>query len=307
MTVLVFGANGSIGKVVVDHFLELGHDVVGVTTSDSQASFSERLKYHLISERAEDFLEVFRIHQPHVCINASGSPTVGFSYSHKAKDRYLNVSIPSMIVDAIEKRSRHTRFINFSSAAVYGNPASLPIEESTVIAPISPYGKHKAEAEEVLKSYARKGIKCVSFRIFSAYGIGMKKQLLWDLGKKCAAGADIHLFGTGEESRDFIQLEDIAAVCAAYSSHGAFDGSAINICSGEQTSIKTLAELFLMHYGIEKERLLFNMESRKGDPTNWQGDNSFLKKELSFQTMDFEEGIEAYVQWFKSNEEEAST
>ncbi len=65
-------------------------------------------------------------------------------------------------------------------------------------------------AEDVCKLfYEQYKIKCCSLRIFSAYGEGLKKQLFWDLYQKVKANPSVVLFGSGNESRDFIHISDI--------------------------------------------------------------------------------------------------
>ena len=95
----------------------------------------------------------------------------------------LNVSNVFKQLDAIRKFQPGCKYINLSSAAVYGNPESLPISEDHHLDPISPYGNHKKMAEEVCADfYTNYRIPTCSLRIFSAYGAGLQKQLFWDLG-----------------------------------------------------------------------------------------------------------------------------
>src|SRR4030095_13057401 len=75
-----------------------------------------------------------------------------------------------------------------SSAAVYGVVKQAPIGESSPIAPVSPYGLHKAMAEELCSTQSKHfGLRCAIVRFFSVYGPGSRKQLLWDLAQKIEA------------------------------------------------------------------------------------------------------------------------
>ena len=78
------------------------------------------------------------------------------------------------------------------------------------MAPISPYGVHKQMGEELCSYYNRYMVTISAvLRIFSAYGSGLRKQLLWDIYQKYLNTGRIDLFGTGNETRDFIHISDI--------------------------------------------------------------------------------------------------
>ena len=86
----------------------------------------------------------------------------------------------------------------------------MPIKESSPIRPLSPYGFHKAMAEKLCEEYYTFfGIATCSLRIFSAFGPGLRKQLLWDIYNKSKSLNSIELFGTGNESCDYIYIDDI--------------------------------------------------------------------------------------------------
>ena len=98
------------------------------------------------------------------------------------------------ILVAIRDRNSSCKFINFSSAAVYGNPKFLPITENSVCKPLFPYGFHKLQSELLLTEYYNFfGLKTCSLRVFSAYGPLLKKQLFWDLYQKAIQNDTISL------------------------------------------------------------------------------------------------------------------
>jgi UDP-glucose 4-epimerase len=82
-------------------------------------------------------------------------------------------------------------FLLLSSAAVYGNPQTLPVGEDQPVAPLSPYGFHKRQAELLVEEFARiYGLKGAVARIFSAYGPGLRRQVIWDICDRLLAGSD---------------------------------------------------------------------------------------------------------------------
>ena len=107
------------------------------------------------------------------------------SFKDPLFDFNLNVFNVFKILEAIKLFNDKCKFVNLSSAAVYGNPDILPIIETSTILPISPYGFHKSISETIVKEYySVYKIQSISLRVFSVYGEYLKKQLFWDLYNK---------------------------------------------------------------------------------------------------------------------------
>jgi UDP-glucose 4-epimerase len=294
MKILIIGSKGFIGKHCVDHFSRSGiHFVTQADISASQGSEN----YIQLEPKNTDFSKLFENNRFDICINASGSPGVGFSIEHTSEDFILNTINVFNILNCIKKLNPDCRFINFSSAAVYGNPKNLPIKESDETKPLSPYGFHKLQSEQTLREfYDWHQIKTISLRIFSAYGPGIKKQLFWDLYQKSKGNNAIEIFGTGNESRDFIYIDDLIRAIELIIQKAEFNGQVINIASGKETTIKDAVNYFVQKYD-SNIRISFNGKIKKGDPLNWKADISLLKN-LGFSTLkSIEDGIEEYVKW----------
>lgn len=270
MNILVIGSKGFIGSNCVKTFSGK-HEVWGCDIVPGEGE-----NYIQLSEK-NSFESILAQRQYDVCINASGSANVGSSYSNPVNDRQLNTDNVEIMLQALVKNNHECKFINFSSAAVYGNPVRLPITERAEVAPLSPYGKHKALSEEILKQYASDHkLRTCSLRVFSAYGPGLRKQLFWDIFLKTRQTQHIKLFGTGNESRDFIFIDDLMNAVESVIANASFDGTVVNIASGTETTIRDAATAFLG--GLPgKYELEFSGEVKAGDPINWCGDISLLK------------------------------
>jgi dTDP-glucose 4,6-dehydratase/UDP-glucose 4-epimerase len=284
MNILIIGSKGFVGSACMKHFgaLHQVHEADIVECDDGN--------YKKISGK-QSFTELFSEGKYDVCINASGSAHVGFSFEHPEKDFELNVHNVKVILDAIRKYQPACKFINFSSAAVYGNPVALPIREDASLKPLSPYGKHKLQAELLLQYYAREyGLSTLSLRVFSAYGPGLRKQLFWDLFQKWRThNGKVRLFGTGQESRDFIFIDDLVRAVDVVLHCALWDGRGINIASGIETSIYTAANTFLQALN-EPYVLEFSGEVKQGDPVNWRADLTQLQHLGFIPTMPFADG-----------------
>ncbi|WP_036877786.1 NAD-dependent epimerase/dehydratase family protein [Xylanibacter oryzae] len=296
MKILIVGSKGFIGSHCVDYFsrdndvwecdvvLEYGND-----------------HYLSIDAVDSDFLELFRKHQFDVCINCSGAANVPFSMEKPFNDFRLNTYNVLKLLEAIRLFSPECKFINMSSAAVYGNPISLPVSENSKTQPVSPYGCHKIMTEMICREYSSFwNVQTCCLRIFSAFGPRLKKQIFWDMYKKFKEQDTIELWGTGSESRDFIYISDIIDVIDLAIKNSTFKSEIVNVANGCQITISDLAYIFVKLLGTEK-KVVFNNVVRVGDPINWEADISIIKSWGYKQKVNIEEGVEKYIIWLKNN------
>ncbi|MEZ4874058.1 MAG: NAD-dependent epimerase/dehydratase family protein [Flavobacteriaceae bacterium] len=295
MNILIIGSKGFIGSHCVQYFSQSAE----VWECDVVTDYVNQ-RYFLIDATNANFEEVFQSQPFDVCINCSGAANVSDSIKNPQRDFMLNVTNVFKQLDAIRKYQPQCKYLNLSSAAVYGNPVQLPIDETHPLQPISPYGNHKKMAEEVCEDfYTHYQIPTCSLRIFSAYGPGLKKQLFWDLYQKSLANNNVTLYGTGKESRDFIYISDLVRAIDCVITKATFQNNIINVANGEEIRIERIAASF---FKDTQTSFVFGGESRQGDPINWVADISLLKA-LGYEgQVPLEEGIKHYWKWLNENE-----
>ncbi len=294
MKILVIGSKGFIGSHCATHFSTLGHEVIGCDIFQS-----EEQNYIDLKSINNDFNKLFSEQQFDFCINAAGSAHVNYSFQYPEKDFELNVSLVINLLGAIKNHSVNCKFINFSSAAVYGNPTVLPVAESEETNPLSPYGYHKLLSEKLLYEYHRFfKLKTVSLRVFSAYGEGLKKQLFWDIYNKSIESDTVRLFGTGLESRDFIYIHDLISIVEVLMTNAKFEGEVYNVANGEEILIKDAVNIFLKELGWVGN-VVFSGEEKVGDPINWKADIRKIQKLGYSRQYSFAEGIKKDCEWLK--------
>lgn len=242
--------------------------------------------------------------QPSVCFHLAGGASVPLSVADPFHDFESLVPGTVRLLTALARHAPNCVLVLFSSAAVYGAPAVLPVTETQAAAPVSPYGVHKWLAEEAVAHYARLfGLRTVVLRIFSAYGEGLRKQLFWDLCCKAAAAGPsgtVELAGTGDETRDFIHATDVARAALAAARQASTPGcTRLNVASGREVTVREAATTMLDALGWHTQ-LRFGGHVRPGEPTRWAADVSRLGALGFAPGMSLSDGLAAYARWFSS-------
>jgi UDP-glucose 4-epimerase len=301
--VLVTGGTGFLGSVLISTLLERGDQVVVVSRS------AKPIDRRCLVVRAElsDLRELSDLPQLNYafCFHFAGSSSVPYSWQSPLDDFANTVPGTVSLMHYISRFYPDCHLLVSSSAAVYGNPMVLPVTEDSVLTPISPYGIHKAAVEHLCAHYARLlGQRTTIMRIFSAYGPGLRKQLLWDIARKLmlsetAGLKSISLLGTGLESRDFIHSSDVARA-AIFLASDTLPGlyNVVNIASGVETQVRHIAQLLCDNWG-DGFSALFTGEARPGDPQRWVADLSLLTGRGFSLNWPLDEGVCSYVAWAK--------
>jgi len=300
-TVLVTGAAGFIGRYVSRYFSRQGWTVIGIdTSSPKNASFLNLSAYYQIHLPDLALGNLLQKHSPQVCIHCAGSASVNLSVTDPAKDFYANTGVTFELLNTLRLNTPDCRFIFLSSAAVYGNPQSLPVSETHPPHPLSPYGFHKWQCEQLCLEFTNVyGLSTASARIFSAYGPGLRRQVVWDIFQKIITQRFPTLQGTGRESRDFIHAIDIAAALFVIATTGSMQGEVYNIGSGREVTIAELVGIVLdtLCYDCNPE---FDGIVPLGVPLYWKADTSKLSA-LGFDpTVSLEQGISSFASWCRA-------
>ena len=300
-TVLITGVAGFIGRYVARHFSAQGWSVVGIDNAPPENAPTANLKAYQRLQMPDVALNSFvQAHQPDVCIHCAGRASVGLSMTDPLADFYANTVLTFEILDTLRLSAPSCRLIFLSSAAVYGNPESLPVSETQSTAPLSPYGFHKLQGEQLCLEFAKvHSLQTASVRIFSAYGPGLRRQVVWDICQKALTQNTVQLQGTGQESRDFIHALDIARALMIIANSASMQGEVYNLAVGREVTIAELACLVLAV--LEYEGLpQFDGFVPVGNPSNWKADVSKLSTLGFSPAVSLEQGIKTFANWCRA-------
>jgi UDP-glucose 4-epimerase len=155
-------------------------------------------------------------------------------------------------------------------------------------------------SEQYCKDYfERADIRSCIVRPFSVYGPGLKKQLFWDIYQKSLGENPIELFGSGQESRDFVYIKDFASAIELIVKNDPFDAKAINVASGVEVSINQAANCFLKELK-GKGNLVFTGKLKEGDPIVWKSNIEKLHNYGFTASYSIESGLGGYAEWLKN-------
>ena len=300
-SVLVTGVAGFIGRYVARHFSERGWSVFGIDNAPPEnAPLSNLSAYHRLQLPDAALSSLLQQESPQVCIHCAGRASVGLSITDPAADFYSSTMLTFEVLNTLRLSAPRCRFIFLSSAAVYGNPETLPVNETDAPTPISPYGFHKWQCEQLCLEFSRVyDLPTASLRIFSAYGPGLRRQVLWDICRKAITQNPLILQGTGKESRDFIHALDIAKALSVVATSAPMQGEVYNLGTGQEVAIAQLAHIVLdaLEAGCT---LQFDGVVPPGTPLNWQADISKLEALGFTPSVPLERGVKTFAQWCRA-------
>lgn len=300
-TALVVGASGFLGRYLADACFERNWKLFGIDPKPPLEP-GRWEGFEPSTLEGVDLAEFLPDGKLDVCFFLGGSASVPLSVQNPLHD--FQKLLPGL-VRVLSYLGRHQpgcRLVLYSSAAVYGNPLQLPVSEKAPVVPVSPYGIHKALAEELIRHYTTLyPIKASVLRIFSAYGEGLQKQLFWDVIQKYRHALARHegtfpMWGTGAESRDFLHAADVALAALAVAEHQTETFQVVNVARGEETTVADAVGMLLAgaHPVVTP---VFGGEGRAGDPLNWRADVSVLKSLGWKPSVGMAEGMARYYEW----------
>lgn len=302
MNILVTGGAGFIGSHIVDKFITKGHFVIIVDnlSTGKLENVNDRAKFCYMDILSLELETVFQEENIDIVIHHAAQIDVQKSLKDPVFDSTVNINGTINLLECCRKYNVR-KIIYASSAAVYGKPEYLPIDEKHPVRPTSFYGISKLTPENYLKVYKELyGLEYTILRYSNIFG--PRQDVTGEGGviaifiNKLLNGETPVIFGSGEQTRDFLYVEDVADANHKALYNG--NGETINISTNTRISINQL-------YSELTKILKLNLKPqyskiRPGDILHSSLDNEKAKKIINWQPKyKFIEGIEETIKYYK--------
>jgi UDP-glucose 4-epimerase len=306
-TVWVTGALGFIGRYLARDLAQMGNSVLGLGHGPCPA---ERLASVGLTGWVNGDVDEANLRQllqrsgaPDVIFHLAGGSSVGLSLQTPTEDFRRTVTSTAALLEWMRANATTTRLVVSSSAAVYGDTKAELIAETGCYTPYSPYGFHKRAAELLCESYAQNfGLQVAIVRLFSVYGPGLCKQLLWDLACRLQRSPDaLELQGTGNEIRDWLYVEDAVQILVAASQASLATPLILNGGTGIGTCVRDVATGLCKALGRNPD-LHFSGQQRVGDPFSLVADTTRLRALGVKPEILLHDGLAQYAEWFQQQQ-----
>jgi UDP-glucose 4-epimerase len=260
LRILVTGGAGFIGSHIVDAFVTAGHDVAIVDSlwahgGGRRGNLNPRATFHEIDIRDAALADVFVSFKPELVSHHAAQHSVAISTQDPSYDADVNVR-GLLNVLGLSARNGVRKVIYASSAATYGTPTYLPIDEAHPQRPESPYGITKMVGEHYLRYFASSGGPAfTALRYGNVFGPRQDPNgeagVIAIFASRILAGKSIRIDWDGEQEKDYVYVGDVARANVLALTKG--DGEAINIGTGVGTSVNALHRAIVQAVGRDVE------------------------------------------------------
>jgi len=307
MKALVTGVAGFIGSTLAERLCADGAEVVGLDcfTDYYPRALKERNLTALRAEPRFRFVEssigdvdlaallADRTHVFHLAAQAGVRKSWGRDFSVYTVN---NIDATQILLESCIDRPIE-RLVYASSSSIYGDNVALPMRETALPQPVSPYGVSKLAAEQLCYLYhVNYGVPTVSLRYFTVYGPRQRPDMGFHRFLKATLrGEPIAVYGDGEQTRDFTFVADAVSATFAAARRGV-PGRVYNIGGGSRVTVNQVLDMVGRVTG--RRPIIQSETAQKGDMRHTYADTSLARRDLGFApTISLEEGLAAEHQW----------
>lgn len=313
MRTLVTGGAGFIGSTLVDRLLAEGHevDVIDSLATGSLANLAEAranrdhvLKVHQIDIRDPKVVELIERRRPEVVFHLAAQADVRVSVTSPAFDAEVNVVGSINVIEGARRGGARKVVFASSGGTIYGepSPSDLPVRESHPQQPLSPYGVAKRVVSDYLHVYRElHQVEYTSLALANVYGPRQDPHgeagVVAIFTNKLLAGESCTVFGDGEQTRDFVYVDDVVDAFVRAADRGS--GLLCNIGTGVETSVNVLYSTMAAAAGVGDPAV--TAPARVGELARSALDPGRAKIHLGWQPWtDLATGTAEVLRWFRA-------
>ena len=309
MKVLITGGYGFIGSHVADRFYKEGYDIYIIDNLKNgiKSNISFKHRSYIISIEDTKCEEIFKSNHFDVVVHLAAQVSVSASITNPILDLESNV-LGLVNLLTLSQKYKVGKFIFSSSAAVYGLNDNLPLREIEPCNPISPYGISKSVGESYCQKWSELyGLDTICFRFSNVYGPRQSTKgeggVVSIFVEQSIKDQPLLIHGDGNQTRDFIYVEDIAdAIFRA--SYSTLTG-VYNLSTNTQISVKFLVQSIQEIYGTIN---IHHTDNRLGDIRDSILSNEKISRELDWAPKyEMKEGLQRTFDWVESNQVKVET
>ncbi len=310
MRALVTGGAGFIGSTLSERLLEQGASVraIDAFTDFYPRPLKERNLENLRGRAGYEFIEGDLrdldlsaaldgvTHVFHLAAQAGVRRSWGKEFQVYTG---LNVDSTQRLLEACATKPIE-RLVYASSSSVYGDEVAIPMTETALPQPVSPYGVTKLAAEQLCHLYfVNYGVPAVSLRYFTVYGPRQRPDMGFHrFFSAVLAGQPLIQFGDGLQTRDFTFVADAVTATATAAVRGV-PGRVYNIGGGSRVSLREVFDLIARVSG--RKVTIDQQGPQKGDMRDTYADTTLARQDLAFApSVTLEEGLRAMWRWMEA-------
>jgi UDP-glucose 4-epimerase len=293
-TYLVTGGAGFIGSHLCDRLLAEGKRVVAIDDLSTgrianlaeSRGYGQQFTFYNMDIRVEEIRSVFERHRPEVVMHAAAQPSVARSVKSAAEDASVNVMGLLNVIESASATGTRKLVFAASGGTLYGEPRQLPAKESArrSARPASPYGISKGIALDYLRFYRdMRGMDYTALALANVYGPRQDPNgeagVVAIFGAQMLAGETPTIFGDGNQTRDYLFVDDAVHAFALAAERGS--GGVYNVGTGLETSVNRLYQLMADITGLRREPRYG--PPREGDLRRNALDAALAGRELGWQ------------------------
>lgn len=318
--ILVIGSNSFSGSNFVNHALQSGYEVMGISRSSepncvflpykwTESKLNKENKKNFIFKKFDLNKDLNRIienldfFRPEYVVNFAAQGMVAESWLNPTHWYKTNVVSQVALHDELRRKKFLKKYVHVTTPEVYGSTGEKWVNETNQFSPSTPYAVSRAACDLHLKSfYEAYGFPVVFTRAANVFGQGQQLyRIIPRTILSALSGKEMYLHGGGKSIRSFIHISDVVRATLNIAEEGE-PGSTWHLSTREKISIKELVSQICILCNVEFKKIVKVTDERLGKDQSYLLDSSLIRQNLGWEEkIDLISGLKATISWVEDN------